>query len=72
MLQYTSSFNNTQEGDYPELGAIVTAETAEEAASIWHKGRSVHISGAGHNIRRERYEDYMEVITAFLKEVQTI
>jgi len=53
----------------PELGAIVTAETAEEAASIWNKGRIAHISGAGHNIRRERYEDYMKVVTAFLKEV---
>lgn len=53
----------------PKLGAIVTAETAEEAAGIWRKGKTIHISGAGHNVRRERYEPYMEAVTAFLKEV---
>ncbi|HZR40314.1 MAG TPA: alpha/beta hydrolase, partial [Ktedonobacteraceae bacterium] len=52
----------------PERGAIVTPEAAQKAASIWHDGRVVHIAGAGHNIRREQYDKFIEVVTAFLKE----
>jgi pimeloyl-ACP methyl ester carboxylesterase len=53
----------------PELGAIVTSEVAQEAASLWRDGKVVHISGAGHNIRRERYETYIEVVATFLQQV---
>jgi N-formylmaleamate deformylase len=52
----------------PERGAIVTPEAAQKAASVWHDGRVVHIAGAGHNIRREQYDKFIEVVTAFLKE----
>src|SRR5947207_6048823 len=38
----------------PELGAIVTREAAQEAARLWKNGEGVHISGAGHNIHRDR------------------
>jgi N-formylmaleamate deformylase len=54
----------------PAMGAIVTREVAEEAASLWHNGEVVRISGAGHNIRREQYEDFIEAVTAFLREMQ--
>jgi N-formylmaleamate deformylase len=51
-----------------ELGALVTAETAEEAAGLWQQGQVVHIPGAGHNIRREQFEPFLTAVTAFLSE----
>ena len=53
----------------PEMGAIVPPEVAQEVAELWRNGQVVHISGAGHNIRREQFEKCMEAITTFLDEV---
>jgi pimeloyl-ACP methyl ester carboxylesterase len=53
----------------PELGAIVTSEIAQQAATLWRNGQVAHISGAGHNIRREQFEKYIEAVTNFLGEV---
>jgi pimeloyl-ACP methyl ester carboxylesterase len=53
----------------PDKGAIVTPETAQEAAGLWQEGEVAHISGAGHNIRREQYHAYVEVVRAFLDRV---
>jgi pimeloyl-ACP methyl ester carboxylesterase len=50
----------------PELGASVTPETAQEAAHLWKQGEVVHIAGAGHNIRRDRYAEMMAAVKAFL------
>ena len=50
----------------PELGAIVTPEVAQEAVQLWKNGEGVHISGAGHNIHRDRYNETMAVARAFL------
>jgi len=50
----------------PELGAIVTPEAAQEAKQLWKHGEVVHISGAGHNIRRDRYDEMMAAVRAFL------
>ena len=50
----------------PELGAIVTPEAAQEAAQLWQHGEVVHIPGAGHNIRRDRYDEMMAAVKAFL------
>ena len=50
-------------------GAIVTPGIAAEAASIWQDGRMVHIRGAGHNIRREQFEKFVEVVSLYLKEL---
>jgi N-formylmaleamate deformylase len=54
----------------PELGAIVTPQVAQEAAGLWRNGRVVHIGGAGHNVRREQFEKYMEAVSAFLRAVK--
>lgn len=51
-----------------DRGAIVTPAAAEEAQTLWRTGTVVHISGAGHNIRREQYEPYRAAVTAFLAE----
>jgi len=52
----------------PALGSIVTAETAQQVAQMLPNGQVVHISGAGHNIRREQFEAYVETVTHFLGE----
>ena len=49
----------------PELGAIVTPETAREATRLWKNGEVSHISGAGHNIHRDRYDETMAVVRTF-------
>ena len=51
----------------PERGAILRDEdVAELQKSISHIKR-VHISGAGHNIRREQFSNYMEVLKSVSK-----
>jgi pimeloyl-ACP methyl ester carboxylesterase len=50
----------------PERGAIVTAENAASLKTIAPQTRVAHISGAGHNIRREQFSRYMVVVRDFL------
>jgi N-formylmaleamate deformylase len=50
----------------PELHAIVTPEIAQEAAQLWKQGEVLHMSGAGHNIHRDRYDETMASVRAFL------
>jgi N-formylmaleamate deformylase len=50
----------------PEKGAIVTPEAAAALQALLPQTRAVHIAGAGHNIRREQFERYMEVVESFL------
>jgi pimeloyl-ACP methyl ester carboxylesterase len=50
---------------------IVTTEVAETAARLWKSKkpfRSVRIMGAGHNIRREKFEEFMSAVVSFLKQ----
>ena len=53
----------------PELGVVVTPEVAQQAAQLWKQGEVVHIAGAGHNIRRDRYAEMMGAVKAFLNKV---
>ena len=41
---------------------------AQMEISRWRDGKVVHISDAGHNTRRERYETYIETVTTFLQQ----
>jgi pimeloyl-ACP methyl ester carboxylesterase len=50
----------------PERGAIVTAEGAAALQSLAPQTQVAHIAGAGHNIRREQFAAYMEVVRKFL------
>jgi pimeloyl-ACP methyl ester carboxylesterase len=50
----------------PERGAIVTPQVAREAEGLLHHGRGAHIAGAGHSIHRDRYQETMEAVRAFL------
>ena len=53
----------------PALGAIVTPEAAAALERRWRNGRVVRIAGAGHNVRREGFEPYMDALRGFLSEV---
>ena len=52
-------------GDH-DRGGIVTAEVAEEARRINPRVSAVQIRGAGHNIRRENFSDYLFAVEDFL------
>lgn len=50
----------------PELGSLVTPAIASEATSLNPRIVAVRIDGAGHNVRRENFADYLAVVRAFL------
>lgn len=50
----------------PEQGAIVTERSAAEFTALVPQTEVVHIADAGHNIRRDQFARYVEVIRAFL------
>jgi len=50
------------------LGGIVTPEAAAEARAIKPDLRVAHIAGAGHNIRRERFAEFLAAVRSFLAE----
>ncbi len=51
----------------PNLGAIVTPEIAQTILEVNEDIELIHLAGAGHNIRREQFEPFVEVVTEFLK-----
>lgn len=51
----------------PQLHSIVTPERVQEMSQIWQAGEAVRISGAGHCIHRDRYEETMDIVQAFLE-----
>ena len=53
-----------------DRGGGVTPERAAEMQQLAPKLQTVHIPGAGHNVRREQFALYMKAVTAFL--VQTM
>ena len=52
----------------PDRGAIVTPEAAAEAAQLNPRLRVVRLSGAGHNIRREQFEGFLQAARDFLRQ----
>jgi N-formylmaleamate deformylase len=52
----------------PELGAILTDADVAELHKFIPQLERVHIPGAGHNIRREQFSRYMEILHAFLSQ----
>ena len=51
-----------------DLGGMVTPQVAIEAASLNRDLVSRPVAGAGHNIRRENFHGYLEVLRTFLDE----
>jgi pimeloyl-ACP methyl ester carboxylesterase len=52
----------------PERGGIVTPEIAEEARRLLPGLKVVRLRGAGHNVRREQFDAYLQAVHAFLAE----
>lgn len=50
----------------PELGGIVTAEDAAGLKALAPQAEVVHIPDAGHSIRRDQFQPYVEAVRAFL------
>jgi pimeloyl-ACP methyl ester carboxylesterase len=50
----------------PDKGAIVTPRIAAQVAEANPLIEVVHLEGAGHNIRRERFEGFVKAVRAFL------
>ena len=50
----------------PERGAIVTPEIAEEARRLQPSLQVLQLRGAGHNIRREQFDGFMQAVRSFL------
>jgi len=53
-----------------EKGALVTQATAKIAQELNPLIQFVQTPGAGHNIRRENFKDYMEAVGGFLKTIE--
>lgn len=51
-----------------ERGGLVTREAAADAVRINPNFHAVQIAGAGHNIRREKFHEFMSVILNFLND----
>lgn len=52
-----------------ERGVRVTPETAQAVLRDWPNGEVVHVARTGHNIRRDNYPDFMQVVKTFLHKV---
>ncbi|MCB0091826.1 MAG: alpha/beta hydrolase [Caldilineaceae bacterium] len=50
----------------PELGGIVTAEIAQEVTQANGHIQTAQIANAGHNIRRDQFWPYVDLVLAFL------
>jgi N-formylmaleamate deformylase len=55
----------------PALEAIVSEEDAAVMKGLVPQLRVAHIPGAGHNVRREQFVRYIDVVRTFLMEVTT-
>ncbi|MCP5100480.1 MAG: alpha/beta hydrolase [Chloroflexi bacterium] len=52
-----------------DLGSIVSPEVAQEMAKALPGLQIAHLKGANHDIRRAKFEEYMQVLRKFLDEV---
>jgi pimeloyl-ACP methyl ester carboxylesterase len=50
----------------PDLGGIVTAESAAALKSLVPQLEIVHVAGAGHNVRRDQFARYLDIVQGFL------
>lgn len=50
----------------PEKGAIITPQIAQQVAQMNDKLQVIRLAGAGHNIRREGFDPFVQAILGFL------
>lgn len=54
----------------PERGAVLTPEVTQQIVDINPNIQAVHVPEAGHDIRREQFDAYMEAVQIFLQSVR--
>jgi len=54
----------------PDKGAIVTQEAAAALQALLPQTRVAHVAAAGHNIRREQFARYMDLVESFLADTK--
>jgi N-formylmaleamate deformylase len=54
----------------PAQGAIITEESAASLRALVPQLQVAQIAAAGHSIRRDQFDRYMEVVRAFLRETE--
>lgn len=50
----------------PHLDSHTAWDAAVQATGIWREGQLTHIANAGHNVQRDRWDEFMARITAWL------
>ncbi len=50
----------------PELGSLVSSEAAADLKRLLPQLQIAHVAGAGHSIRRDRFDQFMGVVNGFL------
>ncbi len=55
----------------PRRGAVLKADAASALQALVQQLQIAHIAEAGHNVRREQFGRYMDVVRAFLEEWST-
>lgn len=54
-------------GGNPRLGGVITAEVVEELKKVWKKPEILQMENAGHSVRREQFEPYLDAVKKFLR-----
>lgn len=58
-------------GDKEKM-SIVSQEAAQQAMKLNEKVEVVHLAGASHNIRRDRFDGYLPALKAFLQKIYLV
>lgn len=56
----------------PKLGGLVSPEAAAEFQALLPTAQVAHLAGAGHSIRREQFDPYMQAVRGFLNHLDGI
>ena len=51
----------------PARGSLVGEQVLEQAAQLWKRGEVVRMTGAGHDIHREQYREFLRLVQRFLR-----
>ncbi|HZW04921.1 MAG TPA: alpha/beta hydrolase [Anaerolineaceae bacterium] len=51
----------------PALGSLVGPQVFEQAGRLWRRGEVVRVAGAGHNVHREQYREFLRLTQRFLR-----
>lgn len=52
-----------------DMGSIVSTEVAEKLAGLMPELQVAHLKGANHDIRRAKFDKYMQALKTFLTEL---